>query len=120
MKRTLIAACLAAGIVAFNAADAQAIAISFETTNIAGDIWQYSYSVTDFVFGANQALFIDFDSTLYSDLQESPQVSAAQGRDIDPRHGSHLPLLIPDALQCARSARRQHLVVAGVLGWRPD
>lgn len=72
MKRTLIAACVAAGILAFNAADAQAITIQFDTKNITGDIWQYSYSVTDFVFGANQALFIDFDSNLYSDLEAQP------------------------------------------------
>lgn len=72
MKRTLIAACVALGMVAFNASEAQAIAIQFDTTNIAGDVWQYSYSVTDFVFGPNQALFIDFDSELYSDLQDLP------------------------------------------------
>jgi len=72
MKRTLIAVCIAAGILAFNAADAQAIAIQYDTKNLGGDVWQYSYSVTDFVFGANQALFIDFDSDLYSDLQDAP------------------------------------------------
>jgi hypothetical protein len=72
MKRTLIAACIAAGIIALNAADAQAIAIQYETTNLVGDVWQYSYSVTDFVFGANQALFIDFDSNLYSQLEAEP------------------------------------------------
>jgi len=72
MKRILIAACVVVGTMAFNAADAQAIAIQFDTTNKGGDVWQYSYSVSDFAFGANQALFIDFDSTLYSDLQESP------------------------------------------------
>lgn len=72
MKRTVIAACVALGIVAFNASEAQAIAIQFDTTNINGDVWRYSYSVTDFVFEANQALFIDFDSNLYRDLQAQP------------------------------------------------
>jgi hypothetical protein len=71
MKRILIAACVVVGTMAFNAADAQAIAIQFDTTNKGGDVWQYSYSVSDFAFGANQALFIDFDSNLYSDLQDT-------------------------------------------------
>jgi hypothetical protein len=70
MKRTLIASCVVVGTMAFNAADAQAIAIQFDATN-QGDAWQYSYTITDFVFGANQALYIDFDSNLYSDLQDT-------------------------------------------------
>jgi hypothetical protein len=81
MKRTLIAACVAFGIVAFNASEAQAIAIQYDATNIAGDVWQYSYSVTDFAFEANQALFIDFDSDLYSDLQD-PQPSPSADWDV--------------------------------------
>ena len=72
MKRTLIAVCLTVGMMAFNASKAQAIGIQFATVNISGDLWQYSYFVTDFTFDANQALFIDFDSSLYSDLQETP------------------------------------------------
>jgi PEP-CTERM motif len=71
MNRTLVAACVALGIVALNASEAQAIAIQYDATK-ADDVWQYSYSVTDFVFGANQALFIDFDSNLYSGLQAQP------------------------------------------------
>jgi hypothetical protein len=70
MKRTLIAACVAFGIVAFNASEAQAIAIQFDSTNVTGDVWKYTYSVTDFIFGSDQVLFIDFDSKLYSDLQD--------------------------------------------------
>jgi len=70
MKRTLIAACIAAAIVAFNASEAQAIAIQYDTL-VTDTGWRYTYTVSDFVFGANQVLYIDFDSTLYSDLQDT-------------------------------------------------
>jgi hypothetical protein len=72
MKRILIAVCVALGIVAFSASEAQAIAIQFDTKNVTGDVWQYDYFITGFSFDDSQALLIDFDSYLYADLQDTP------------------------------------------------
>lgn len=58
---------------------AQAITILFEATDLAqpgpggGDLWQYTYHVSDFPTpAANKAFEILFDLALYSDLQDPP------------------------------------------------
>jgi len=58
---------------------AQAITIFYQATDLADavpgeDLWQYSYTVTDFVFPMNWGFSIFFALGLYEDLEDPPPV----------------------------------------------
>ena len=61
----------------FMMSNGYAITINYQATDLADtifgeDVWQYTYTVTDQVFSANDGFSIYFDLGLYSDLNDPP------------------------------------------------